>query len=156
MYRADPRAAVDPIRAAVQIGIVVVVVIALLLWRRRRRQLQLGEIALLPARVVNPRQFAHLKRIRVWELKVEIPEKACAWARESSQHRFRGDVAIPVPIAGCGKRCQCRYLPVTENRKRRRRMDPIDQPELDLSSGGDDRRHSLGRRRGDQWSGDQR
>lgn len=130
--------------------------LAVVLWRRRQRRRLLGELAELPDRVVNPRQFVHLKRIRAWQLEVERSAKACSWARESRGKRFRTEASVPLPIAGCGKQCRCQYAPVTENRRRRRRMDPIDQPELNLDDTGGDRRHLPGRRKEDNWRGDQR
>lgn len=130
--------------------------VAVLLWRRQRRRHLLGELALLPARVQNPRQFQGLKRIRVWELEVDEPARACQWARETQGRRFPCDGAVPLPIAGCGTRCTCHYLPITENRKRRRRRDPIEQPILDFEETGGDRRHRDGRRKEDHWHQGQR
>lgn len=134
-------------------GLVVLIVLG-----HRRRQFNLkGELALLPAKVINPRQFAHLKTIRAWELTVENLPQACTWARETDGKRFRTHVAVPLPIAGCGRTCTCQYLPVTENRRRQRRLHALDQPELNLGdSTSPDRRDRRGRRQEDRWGGDQR
>ena len=141
------------VAAAIAVG---VAVLAVVMWRRHQRRRLLGELAELPARVVNPRQFAHLKRIRAWQLEVEKSAKACTWAREARGKRFRTESSVPVPIAGCGTQCRCQYAPVTENRRHRRRMDPIDQPELNLDETGGDRRHLPGRRKEDNWRGERR
>ncbi len=146
----------DPITLAIAAVIALVLAVVGVLWRRQVRRRTLGELALIPATVQNPRQFSGLKRVRVWELVVAQPERACHWARECSGHRFRVESAIPVPIAGCGSRCSCRYLPITENRKRKRRMDPIDQPVIDFDKAGGDRRHAEGRRKEDHWRGKMR
>lgn len=130
-----------------------IVVIAVLAQRRRRRKRLLGEVAQLPARVVNPRLHASLRSIRAWELEVVSPAQACTWARESSGKRFRAEVAVPLPIAGCGKTCQCRYLPVTENRRRQRRFDPTAVNEIPYQPVQDQRRPKRGRRKEDNWSG---
>lgn len=124
---------------------------AILLWRRAQRRKLLGELALLPAQVHNPRQFLGLKRIRIWQLEVSQPARACQWARESCGHRFRTELAVPLPIAGCGTRCTCHYSPVSENRKRRRRRDPIEQAVIEFDATGGDRRHVDGRRKEDHW-----
>lgn len=146
----------DPSFIAITSVAAAVLVASVLLWRRHQRWRLLGELALLPKRVINPRLFKHLKRIRVWQLDVEQPTKACAWARESRGMRFRADAAVPLPVAGCGKQCRCRYEPIVENRRRKRRLDPIDQPELNLGEKGGDRRHSTGRRKEDHWHSTQR
>jgi hypothetical protein len=143
----------DPIKLAILAALVLAAAVAVVYWRRQLRRRTLGELALIPATVQNPRQFLGLKRIRIWELEVTQPERACHWARECRGHRFRVENSIPVPIAGCGSRCSCRYLPVSENRKRKRRMDPIDQPVIDFDQAGGDRRHIEGRRKEDQWRG---
>lgn len=141
------------IAAAVVIG---GVLLGISVWRRHQRRKLLGELAELPPRVLNPRQFSHLKRIRAWQLEVEQSSKACSWARESRGKRFRSEASVPLPIAGCGKQCRCQYAPVTENRRRKRRMDPIDQPELNMDAKGGDRRHLPGRRKEDNWRGERR
>jgi hypothetical protein len=141
------------IAAAVAIAGALLAVIA---WRRHQRRKLLGELAELPSRVLNPRQFAHLKRIRAWQLDIGQSTRACAWARESRGKRFRTEASVPLPIAGCGKQCRCQYEPVTENRRRKRRMDPIDQPELNFDAKGEDRRHLPGRRKEDNWRGERR
>lgn len=146
----------DPIKLAIAVAIVLAVAAATVYRRRQMRRKMLGELALIPATVHNPRQFAGLKRIRIWELEVAQPERACHWARECRGHRFRVENSIPVPIAGCGTRCSCRYLPVTENRKRKRRKDPIDQPVINFEKAGGDRRHTDGRRQEDHWRGGNR
>jgi len=137
-------------------GVLATFLTAILLWRRQRRRHLLGELALLPARVLNPRQFQGLKRIRVWELEVDEPGKACQWAREADGRRFPCDSAVPLPIAGCGTRCTCHYRPITENRKRRRRRDPIEHPSIDFEAAGGDRRRHDGRRKEDHWHQGQR
>jgi len=131
-------------------------VAGVLVWRNRQRRRLLGELADLPARVVNPRLYTKLRRIRVWQLNVEQPAKACSWARDARGQRFRAESSVPLPIAGCGKQCRCRYEPITENRRHKRRVDPIDQPELSLGQSGTDRRQVRGRRKEDQWQGTQR
>lgn len=136
--------------------VIVGLVLAVISWRRQQRRRLLGELAEVPDRVTNPRQFQHLKRIRVWQLEVDQPTKACSWARESRGKRFRTDSAVPLPIAGCGTQCRCRYQPVTENRRRKRRMDPVDQLELNIDTQGSDRRHTPGRRKEDNWRGERR
>ena len=143
----------DPINLAAIAAAVLVLVAVVYYWRRQMRRRMLGELALIPAIVQNPRQFSGLKRIRIWELDVSQPERACHWARECRGHRFRVENSIPVPIAGCGSRCSCRYLPVSENRRRKRRKDPIDQPVIDFDKSGGDRRHTDGRRKEDHWRG---
>lgn len=146
----------DPMTLAAAVLALGLVVLTVVLWRRHQRRRLLGELAELPDRVVNPRLFGHLKRIRAWQLEVDRSAKACNWARETRGKRFRTESAVPVPIAGCGTHCRCQYAPVTENRRHRRRMDPIDQPELNLDASGGDRRHSPGRRKEDNWRGERR
>lgn len=141
----------DPITSAVAVVAFVVLAAAVAYWRNQVRRRTLGELALIPAHVQNPRQFSGLKRIRIWELEVGQPERACHWARECRGHRFRVENAVPVPIAGCGTRCTCRYLPISENRKRKRRKDPIDQLVIDYDQTDGDRRHTDGRRKEDRW-----
>lgn len=141
--------------AAIAISIIGLL-LAVVIWRRHQRQRLRGELAEVPDRVTNPRLYQHLKRIRAWQLEVNQPTKACSWARESRGKRFRAESSVPVPIAGCGRQCQCRYQPVTENRRRKRRMDPIDQPELNIGAEGGDRRHIAGRRKEDNWRGERR
>lgn len=141
----------DPVLLVGATAILLAGIAAVVWWRRLQRKRLLGELAVLPDRVLNPRQFQGLKKIRVWQLEVTEPERACQWARETRGHRFRCESSIPLPIAGCGTRCTCRYLPVTENRRRKRRRDPIDQPVLDFDSMGGDRRHVEGRRKEDHW-----
>lgn len=147
---------VDPNTIAAAVIAIAGLALAVVIWRRNQRRRLHGELAELPDRVVNPRLFQHLKRIRTWQLDVEQPTKACTWAREARGKRFRADSAVPLPIAGCGKQCRCRYQPITENRRRKRRMDPIDQPELNISAEGGDRRHAPGRRKEDNWRGERR
>lgn len=147
---------VDPSLIAVIVIVPLAILAGVLLWKRRQRRRLLGELALLPARVVNPRLFSNLRRIRVWQLEVEQPTKACAWARDAKGLRFRADASVPLPVAGCSKQCRCRYEAIVENRRHKRRTDPIDQPELNLGETGGDRRHSRGRRKEDQWQGTQR
>ncbi|MFO1495620.1 MAG: hypothetical protein U1F26_13290 [Lysobacterales bacterium] len=118
--------------------------------QRQRRRRRLGELAELPDRVVNPRLYKHLRSIRAWELVVEQPAQACSWACESAGKRFPGDVAVPLPIAGCGRSCQCRYLAVTEHRRRQRRRDAERRHELRFDT-EEDRRHTQGRRKEDHW-----
>ncbi len=141
----------DPIQLTISAIVILVLVAVAVFWRRQVRRRTLGELGLIPANVQNPRQFLGLKRIRIWELEVTQPERACHWARECRGHRFRVENAIPVPIAGCGNRCSCRYLPVTENRRRKRRKDPIDQLVIDYDKSGGDKRHTDGRRKEDHW-----
>ena len=141
---------------AVIVAVPLVILAGVLLWRRRQRRRMLGELALLPTRVMNPRLFAHLKRIRAWQLTVEQPAHACAWARDAKGMRFRTESSVPLPVAGCSKACRCRYEAVEENRRHQRRTDPIDQPELNLGESGGDRRQSRGRRKEDQWQGTRR
>jgi hypothetical protein len=147
---------VDLNTIAAMVIAIIGMLLAIVIWRRQQRRRLLGELAEVPDRVVNPRLFQHLKRIRAWQLQVDQPNTMCSWARESRGKRFRADSAVPVPIAGCGKRCRCRYQPVTENRRGKRRMDPIDQPELNIKSEGEDRRHTPGRRKEDNWRGERR
>lgn len=142
----------DPINLAAVLALVLALAAAVFHWRRLVRRRTLGELAQIPATV----QFSGLKRIRIWELEVTQPERACHWARECRGHRFRVESAVPVPIAGCGNRCSCRYLPVSENRKRKRRKDPIDQPVIDFDKSGGDRRHIDGRRKEDHWGNNNR
>ena len=146
----------DPSLIAVVVLVPLAILAGVVLWRRRQRRRMLGELALLPARVINPRLFSHLKRIRVWQLTVEQPARACAWARDAKGLRFRAESSVPLPVAGCGKTCRCRYEAIVENRRQKRRTDPIDQPELNLGAVGGDRRSSRGRRTEDQWQGKQR
>ena len=48
--------------------VIVGLVLAVISWRRQQRRRLLGELAEVPDRVTNPRQFQHLKRIRAWQL----------------------------------------------------------------------------------------
>ena len=146
----------DPSLIVVVVSVPLAILAGVILWRRRQRRRTLGELALLPARVINPRSFTHLKRIRVWQLNVEQPTRACAWARDAKGLRFRAESSVPLPVAGCSKACRCSYEAIVENRRHKRRTDPIDQPELNLGEVGGERRHSRGRRKEDQWQGTQR
>lgn len=125
---------------------------ALMVWaiQHRRRRRRLGELAELPARVANPRLYAHLRTIKAWELVVADPSHACNWACESAGKRFPSDTAVPLPIAGCGRTCECRYAAVTEHRRHQRRRDVERRHELRFDA-DEDRRHAQGRRKEDHW-----
>lgn len=132
-------------------------IIAAIVTRRRQHQALLGELAELPSRVTNPRLYAKLRTIRAWELESAEGARACTWARESNGHRFRAEQAARLPIAGCGRNCECQYLPVVEGRKRQRRILANAETVLNMDDGkAGNRRRKDGRRKGDHWSGDQR
>jgi hypothetical protein len=141
---------------AVLLSIVALIIAAIAIRRRQFRAL-LGEVAGLPSRVTNPRLYAKLRTIRAWELKSAEGARACTWARESNGLRFRTEQAARLPIAGCGRKCQCEYLPVIEGRRRQRRALANAETVLNMGDGkASNRRHKDGRRKGDHWSGDQR
>jgi hypothetical protein len=136
---------------------IVLLIIAALFLRLRRRRTMLGELGQLPSRVTNPRLYTALRTIRAWEFKAAEGARACTWARESDGQRFRTEQAIRLPIAGCGRNCQCEYLPVIEARRRQRRHLANAETVLNMGSGkAGDRRNKEGRRKGDHWGGDQR
>ncbi len=95
-------------------------------WKRRKHRR--GEIANLPARVTNPRTLTHLRSVRLWQLRVESPAKACTWAQQTAGKRFSSESAIPLPIAGCGKSCRCNYLPVADGRRLVGEQIPVSDP----------------------------
>lgn len=131
-------------------GLALAMVLGGWIIHRQRRRRHMGELAELPSRVTNPRQYAQLRTIKAWELVVADPSHACSWACESAGKRFPGDSAVPVPIAGCGRSCECRYAAVTEHRRHQRRRATERRHELRYDT-DEDRRHVQGRRRGDHW-----
>jgi len=147
----------DPVLWISTVFALLTVITLVLLQRRRHRIRQVGELALLPSRIVNPRLYAKFRTIRAWQLDVKNPVQACTWAREARGSRFLTEVAAPLPIAGCGRHCKCEYLPIIENRKRQRRTDPIDRIQLKLGEVKEaNRRRNRGRRKSDKWKGDNR
>lgn len=114
------------------------------------RKVRRGELASLPARVVNPRIYQNLKSVRFWQLKVESAAKACTWAQQTAGRRFPTDKAVPVPIAGCGKSCKCTYVPMVDGRRAMRRDEPGQEIEYDPKA--TDRRAPRGRRKEDSWN----
>jgi len=151
------RFAMDPVLSISTAFALFTVIALVLLQRRRYRIRQVGELALLPARIVNPRLYAKFKTIRAWQLEVKNPVQACTWAREARGSRFQSDLAVPVPISGCGRQCKCEYQPIVETRKRQRRTDPIDRLHMNLGEvTAANRRRNRGRRKSDKWKGDNR
>ncbi|MGE4072074.1 MAG: hypothetical protein AB7E72_12960 [Lysobacterales bacterium] len=147
----------DTLTTGAIVATIVLLVVAALFLRLRRRRARLGELAQLPSRVTNPRLYTKLRSIRAWELKAGEGPRACNWARESDGQRFRTEQAVRLPIAGCGRTCNCEYLPVTEGRRRQRRGLVDAQTVLNLGDGkASNRRSKDGRRKGDHWGGDQR
>ena len=147
----------DTLTTGTIVATIVLLVVAAVFIRMRRHRALLGELGQLPSRVTNPRLYTALRSIRAWELKAGEGARACNWAHESDGQRFRTEQAIRLPIAGCGRSCQCEYLPVTEGRRRQRRRVINDQTVLNMGdSKAGNRRSKDGRRKDDHWGGDQR
>jgi|GEM_PF-1994482 len=142
----------DPTLLACLVTLLILVILAgTHFWTKARRQR--GDLAKLPARVTNPRLHLNVRSVRLWQLRVETPAKACNWAQESAGRRFATATAVPVPIAGCGKACRCQYFPVADGRRLGQSASPsIDPLEFERLTPGEAK--PADRRRKDSfWSG---